>query len=232
MFGITTRVSAFFGNSNANLDMSKFYSAKNELKKADKYCRRAESIIAKDLKKARNSSTNYDLSKMNKLYDLSEHAAYSRKYLDNRLKTITPSGMNNNKASVKHKSSSMPGNPNQVTAEIIKMQVMAMEDHLKSSEHINHLKGNLIKLCEKIGDTESLEHGQVRRVVTCLKGLVHLDSDPATPPSVDSYKALLAEKVDGVTFKDLGNMEYFTQNQTQAIIDYMPRIKKHVESSS
>ncbi|MDX6039952.1 hypothetical protein [Scandinavium lactucae] len=232
MFGITTRVSAFFGNSNANLDMSRFYSAKNELKKADKYCRRAESLIAKDLKKARNSSTKYDLAKVHKLYKLSEHAAYSRKYLDNRLKTITPSGMDNNKAKVKQKSSSMPGNQNQVTAELTKIQVKAMEDYLKSSEHVNHLKGNLIKLCEKIGDTESLEDGQVRRVVTCLQGLVHLDSDPATSPSVDSYTALLAEKVDGVTFKDLGNIKYFTQDQTQAIIDYLPRIKKHVESSS
>lgn len=232
MPGIITRVSAFFGNSNANLDMSSFYATSNKLKKADKYCRRAESIIAKDLMKARNSSTKYNILKINKLFDLSEHAAYSRKYLNNRLKTFRPTNIDKNKATLKPKASSVPGNLNQVTAQAVKMQAMDIDKVLKSSEHINYIQGNVIKLCERIVGTQSFEPGQVRRVVTCLQGLKHLDSVPATPLPLESYKALLDEKFDGVTFKDLGNTEDFTQHQKQAIIDHMPRIKKHVESTS
>lgn len=232
MPGITTRISAFFGNSNANLDMSRFYSTKNELNKADKYCRRAESIIAKDLKKARNSSINYSffndsISKACKLYDLKERAAYTRKYLDNRLKTIIPSGIVHNKVIVKTHSSSVTGETDQATVE-----AKCMEAYLKSSENIDHLKGNLLKLCDGIVNTKSVEPEQVRRVVTCMAGLKHLDPTPAIEPAVDSYTTLLAEKIDGITLKDLGNRDDFSQEQKQALIDFMPRIKNHVESSS
>lgn len=238
MPGITTRISAFFGNSNANLDMSRFYSAKNELNKADKYCRRAESIIAKDLKKARNSSINYSIfndsiSKACKRYDLKERAAYTRKYLDNRFKTIKPSDITHNKVIGKTHSSSVTGGINQATVEAVNnMQIMGMEAYLKSSENINHLKDSLLKLCDGIVNTKSVEQEQVRRVVTCLTGLKHLDPTPAIEPPVDSYTSLLAEKIDGVTFKDLGNRDCFSQEQKQAIIDFMPRIKNHVASSS
>lgn len=238
MPGITTRISAFFGNSNANLDMSRFYSAKKEFNKADKYCRRAESIIAKDLKKARNSSINCSIfkdsiSKACKLYDLKERAAYTRKYLDSRLKTIIPSGIDHNKVIVKTHSSSVTGETDQATVEAVnKMQIKCMEDSLKSSEHINHLKGNLLKLCADIVNTKSVEPEQVRRVVTCMAGLKHLDPTPAIEPAVDSYTTLLAEKIDGITLKDLGNRDDFPQEQKQALIDFMPRIKNHVESSS
>lgn len=238
MPGITTRISAFFGNSNANLDMSRFYSTKNELNKADKYCRRAESIIAKDLKKARNSSINCSIfndsiSKACKLYDLKERAAYTRKYLDNRLKTIIPSGIDHNKVIVKTHSSSVTGETDQATVEAVnKMQIMCMEASLKSSENIDHLKGNLLKLCDGIVNTESVEPDQIRRVVTNMSGLKHLDPTPALKPHVDSYTTLLAEKIDGITLKDLGDRDDFSQEQKQALIDFMPRIKNHVESSS
>lgn len=233
MPGITTRISAFFGNSKANLDMSRFYSAKNELNKADKYCRRAESIIAKDLKKARNSSINYSIfndsiSKACKRYDLKERAAYTRKYLNSRLKTIIPSGIDHNKAIVKTHSSSVTGEADRATVETVNK----MQTSLISSEHINHLKGNLLKLCDGIVDTKSVEQEQVRRVVTCMAGLKHLDPTPAIEPAVDSYTTLLAEKIDGITFKDLGNRDYYSRDQKQAIIDFMPRIKNHVEASS
>lgn len=72
-------------------------------------------------------------------------------------------------------------------------------------------------------------------MVTCLAGLKHLaptSASPAIVPPVDYYTTLLAEKIDDITFKDLGDMEYLSRDQKQAIIDFMPRIKNHVESSS
>lgn len=164
MLGISTRVSAFFGNSSANLNMSAFYSTKNELKKADKYCRRAESIIAKDLKKAYNSSTSFDIPKTNKLHDLSTQAINCRKYLDKRLNAIKLSGINDNKATVKTKSSSLSGEQKQLTLEELNQQAMTIKDLTKSPEHIKFIKDNMIKLCDKIVHPENLEDGQVRRV--------------------------------------------------------------------
>lgn len=210
--------------------MSTFYSNKKELKKADKFCRRAESIIAKDLKSARNSSTSYDISRVNKLYDLSQQTAYSRKYLDNRLKAIKPSGMDNNQTIVKTKSTSVPGGRKQLTLEELNQQAMAIKALSKGSEHINYIKGNMIALCEKAVKMQFLEEEQVRRVVTGLENLTHLDSPLPHPDN--SYMALLAEKIDGITFKDLGKMESLTEYQKKAIINYLPHIKTFVESSS
>lgn len=229
MPGISTRISAFFGNSSANLNMSAFYYTRNELSKADKYCRRAESIIGKDLKKAYNSSTSFDIAKTNKLHDLNKQAIYRRKDLDKRLDALKPSGIDNNKATVKTKSSSVSGEQKILTIEEHNQQAMAIKDLAKSPEHIKFIKDNMIMLCDKIIHTQNLEDGQARRVVTGLKNLKHLDTNPPHP--VHSYTALLAEKFDGVTFKDLGNEEFLTQDQKQAIINFLPRIKTFVESS-
>lgn len=229
MPGISTRISAFFGNSSANLNMSNFYSAKNELKKADKYCRRAESIISKDLKKAYNSSTSFDIAKTNKLHDLDKQAISCRKHLDKRLDALKPSGIDNNKATVQTKSSSVSGEQKRLTPEELNQQATTIKDLAKSPEHIKFIKDNMIKLCDKIVRTQNLEDGQARRVVTGLKNLKHLDTNPPHP--VDSCTALLAEKFDGVTFKDLGNEDFLTQDQKQAIINFLPRIKTFVESS-
>ena len=130
-------------------------------------------------------------------------------------------------------SSSVTGETDQATVEAVnKMQIMCMEASLKSSENIDHLKGNLLKLCNDIVNTESVEPDQIRRVVTNMSGLKHLDPTPALKPHVDSYTTLLAEKIDGITLKDLGDRDDFSQEQKQALIDFMPRIKNHVESSS
>lgn len=64
---------------------------------------------------------------------------------------------------MKTKSSSVTGVENQVTVEAInQMQIIGMEAYLKNSENINHLKGSLLKLCDGIVDTKSVEQEQVR----------------------------------------------------------------------
>lgn len=220
---ISTRINAFFGDVNANLELSRSYAMKNNLVKAKAYCEKAETIISKKLKNAGNSSDTCRNSRVEKLNNLQEAATSSRLFLTNRI---------NNMATTERPVDTVEADrdKNDNTSPIDDSTSL-IDAYMCSRGYIDDLKGRLTTLCDHISEASSITNAEVRRAVTMLAGLKHLDSSSSNP-STTSCESLMKDQVSGITFKDLGNLDpsqQFTHEQVIALKGHMLRIKAHVE---